>query len=109
MKRNRAINPRKPRHAPRPLRNQRNLQRRKRSDATTPNAETKNSEEEIRREKDIRQNDENCEIEVGTRRGDTEATKNAGAASRRSARRVRNRSAAATGDCRANASAFATA
>ena len=34
MKKNGAINPRKPRHTPHPLRNQRNLQRRKRSDTT---------------------------------------------------------------------------
>jgi hypothetical protein len=35
-----------------------------------PNTETKTSEEEIRREKNIGQNEEKCEIEVGTKRGD---------------------------------------
>ena len=51
----------------------------------------------------------NGQVEVGTKRGDAQATKNADAASRRRACAVRTRSAAATGDCRSYASAFATA
>ena len=73
------------------------------------NAETKNSKKEIRRDKNIRRNEEKREIEVGAKRGDAQATKNAGSASSRSARGVRNPSAAATCDRRGNASAFATA
>ena len=72
-----------------------------------PDAETKNSEEEIRREKNVRQNEQNCDIDVGAKRGDAQATKNAGAANRKSARYVRNLTAAATRDCGANASASA--
>ena len=72
-----------------------------------PHAEAKNSEQEIRCEKNVRQNEQKCDIDVGAKRGDTQATKNADATSRKSARCVRNHTAAATRDCGANASAFA--
>jgi len=73
-----------------------------------PNAETKNSEEEIQREKNVQQNEQKCEIDVGGRRGNAEATKNAAAGSRRGACSIRNLTAAATRDCRANTTASAT-
>ncbi len=70
MKKNGAINPRKPRRAPRHSETE-EISNAENEATPHPNTETKNREEEIRREKNVRQSEEKCGIEVGTKRGNS--------------------------------------
>jgi len=92
---NAPINPRN-RDARRVHSEPKNLQRRKRSDATpTPKPKPRKKKSGAKKTSDKQRK---VQIDVGHEKRKSPATKNAGAASRRRARRVREPQAAATGD-----------
>jgi len=109
MKKNGAINPRKPRREPQPLRNRRNLQRRKRSDATPQHRNQKPRKKKSGAKKNVDKAKKSAESKSARKEETPKPRKTPAPQVEETRAPRRNRNAAATDDCRAYASAFATA